>query len=808
MSETNFAEMLELEPPEIAEKLKTMEAPEAARLFAALIEEEQRLSLLNLLKPYKDKVPLVLQDLEVAEVVRFFNHLNDYYIMRALFGNFRVVEEHTRQQILEELESGKVAALLHRMSKGVDNPKTAAKMLRKLQPRTAVQAVEKMEPPAIARILAEAEMGEAEKAGLLGGVSPAKAAKIVEAMLGPDNIVRTAVVAAVLRHMPGEKREEIMACLPAPVRAAVQGQITRRYDSDLERISLKEAKGRLGDMELVEVANRLLTVNPARRAELLDASGPQRAAEILTLWAQDDPDSVADLLAAINTKITVDYKKKEGVLQPVEEMYMCPAASILEEIDLSRPGNVAALRKMERADLEMILERTSEEKRAEISAHLEDQALEVELPVSWQMFASGRGERRTTKLDYGMKWTRIEERLDTGLKEKPVVIDLVEIDPSRVIIKARRSVTDENVTPITEVARIFGDAKRSGTRPDRKIFSQLGLIQLSRVVAETGAIAGINGNHYYDYGHYMDVIKLGIDPTGVPGLFFGDPIGWFVIDGLEVSPPAFNRAAFIVTKDGRVFIQRVFMTDLTFSNGVKVVWDGMNVPKERGKIILYNNLFGFRTPPGDTHVDIASAKNKIWQISEGGDTMIPFTGFVLSIPVEQRDTILKGVKLEDSVTVGNNFPAHLGEVEQAMASGPHLISDGQIDISFQAEDFGEKDSSVMSFSLTRAVETFEAARSFMALKGNKIIIGTVSGTALGTGLDTASAGMTFGELAQLCDDLRVDHAYALDGGGSSSIVVPVEGEATVLNIPTGGSDVARGEERFINTYWLFFPRGN
>jgi hypothetical protein len=304
----------------------------------------------------------------------------------------------------------------------------------------------------------------------------------------------------------------------------------------------------------------------------------------------------------------------------------------------------------------------------------------------------------------------------------------------------------------------------------------------------------------------MDVVKLGIDPTGVPGLFFGDPIGWFVIDGVEVSPPAFNRAAFIVTKEGRVFIQRVFMTDLTFSNGVKVEWDDMNVPKEPGKIILYNNLFGFRTPPGDRHIDIASTKNKVWQINENGDTMIPFTGFVLSIPVEQRDAILKGVEVGDAVTVGNNFPAHLGEVEQAMASGPHLIRDGQLDISFQAEDFGEKDSSVMSFSLTRAVEVFDAARSFMALKDDKIIIGTVSGTALGTGLDTESAGMTFGELAQLCDDLQVDHAYALDGGGSSSIAVPLEGEIRVLNIPTGGSDVARGEERFINTYWLFFPR--
>ena len=112
----------------------------------------------------------------------------------------------------------------------------------------------------------------------------------------------------------------------------------------------------------------------------------------------------------------------------------------------------------------------------------------------------------------------------------------------------------------------------------------------------------------------------------------------------------------------------------------------------------------------------------------------------------------------------------------------------------------------MAFSLTRAAETFEAARSFIMLRDNRLCIGTVSGTALGTGLSTESAGMTFGELAQLAMDLRADHAYALDGGGSSSIAVRVGEDVRVLNRPTGGSDVAKGEERFINTHWLFFQK--
>ena len=84
-----------------------------------------------------------------------------------------------------------------------------------------------------------------------------------------------------------------------------------------------------------------------------------------------------------------------------------------------------------------------------------------------------------------------------------------------------------------------------------------------------------------------------------------------------------------------------------------------------------------------------------------------------------------------------------------MACGPYLVRNAQLEIDFETEDFGEEDSSVMAVSLSRAAETFEAARSFMMVRDNRLLIGTVSGTALGSGIFTESAGMTFGELAQL-----------------------------------------------------------
>lgn len=807
MMDTNsepLERLLELEPPELAARLQSMDPHDGARLFQALIEEEQRLSLLNLLKPYRDKVPLVLDRLEVPDIVRVFDHMDDYYIMKALFGNFRVVEEKTRQEILARLRQEKVAALLQRMSIGIDNPKLAAKVLSQLPLDVRCGVAGRTATAAMVRVFAE--MGTDAQASILGAVRTDEAVEVVHHMLGRANAVRTARVARVLRRMRADPRRAILAQLEATPRASLQEELGRQYRSPLMEMEMKEAKGVIEGLAASEAARRLREVDAAQQTDILRACEAKTAAAILTLLARQDHGLVADILEAINTKIIVDFKRREGTLQPVEEMYMCPAAGILEALDLSQPENLKVLQALAQTELEAILEKMRGEKRAEIQALLAERGLQAELPVSMQLFAMGRGTRRTVRLEHGLKWTRVEEVLDTGVKQKPVLIDLLEMDPARVTIQACRAITEENAVPITEVARIFGQASRDGKRPDKAIFTRLGLIQLSRVAQQVGAIAAINGNHYFDYGHYMDVTKLGIDPTQSPGLFFGDPVGWFVTDGQEVSPPAFNRAAFVVTEDGRCHLEKVFMTNVTLSNGVTVEWEGMNCPREVGKIILYNSLYGFQTPPGNSHLDVAIAGGRIFDIAKGGEAMMPFTGFVLSIPVERQEAILTGVRVGDPVTIGNNFPAHLGKVEQAMACGPHLVRDGQLDISFQAEDFGEKDSSVMSFSLTRAVETFEAARSFMMLKGGKLIIGTVSGTRLGTGAPAESGGMTFGELAQLCLDLGADHAYALDGGGSSSLVAKMGEEMMVLNIPTGGSDVPKGEERFINTYWLFFAK--
>ena len=146
-------------PSELADAVASSQPSEGALLLQKLVEEEQELSLLNRFKPYEDKVPLVLNAMDVCFIVAVFNELDDYYIMKALFGNFQAVDEAKRQRILEGIDHGKLALLLNRMSIGIDSPKKAAQILRQLPLSIAQQAAERMESASVARILQEAGAG-------------------------------------------------------------------------------------------------------------------------------------------------------------------------------------------------------------------------------------------------------------------------------------------------------------------------------------------------------------------------------------------------------------------------------------------------------------------------------------------------------------------------------------------------------------------------------------------------------------------------------------------------------------------------
>jgi hypothetical protein len=267
--------------------------------------------------------------------------------------------------------------------------------------------------------------------------------------------------------------------------------------------------------------------------------------------------------------------------------------------------------------------------------------------------------------------------------------------------------------------------------------------------------------------------------------------------GRELNAPVVNRATLIVTEDGRPQIRRVFLRAVVLG-GHEYTWQRVDSPGPG--TVLFTRLFGTHTPETCGVVELTVSGGAVVNIGSGGGSRIPLLGFVLSVPEEQAEHLLAAAT-DQPLELPPDLPPGVGPVREAMSCGPLLVRDGEVDVDFGLEGFGDKDTGVLPLSLTRAVDSFSAARSFVMTRAGKVVFGTVSGTQVGFGVPEVSAGMTFGELAQLCADLGAEDGMGLDGGGSSALVVG-EGLNHLVNVPTGGSDVPPGTERFVATYLL------
>jgi len=408
-------------------------------------------------------------------------------------------------------------------------------------------------------------------------------------------------------------------------------------------------------------------------------------------------------------------------------------------------------------------------------------------------FRVGRGSHTLREVDCG-RAIRIDEMLDGPFGPKRVLIDVLELDPSQVRFEFVSS--DRQQRPsIRSCSSIFSSSTNDKT-PSEEAFRQVSLFRLTEKAVEERALAAINGNFYFDYGHFENARILDIDCTSIPDLRFGDPIGWYVERGHEVTPAVLNRCAFVLTESGLPFIQRTKMTSID-TGSREIQWDVENSLPSAGAIALFTPLWGRTTPKAADRIEYTVVGRKLVKTTAGGDAIIPLTGFVLSLP-KSALKIREDLQGAREILTRNNFPSGRGRVQEAMACGPQLVRNGVVEIDFGLEEFGAKDSSVMSFFIPRLIDRYEAARSFVAIThSNKVLLGTVSGRAFGLGNLNQPAGMTFGELAQLAQDLGAVDAMGLDGGGSSSLVAATDGKLEILNVPTGGADVPRGGERFI-----------
>ncbi len=750
----------------LTDALRSGDAAVAAAATEQLVSAEDTLLQGNLLKPYEDRLPELVATAPLEHVAAMLDQLTVALQRRVLFGNYARIPDSRLRSLLAAMQPAAAGRLVNAMSVGIDAPRE------------------------MARLLAD---GGPELTPVLASVHPAALLRLLD-------------------ELPFPRQQALARLLPEPARVAVSTALVQRgnpvllrwFDQLLGAAEPPAANDRathalLSSGPLDAAATVFARTDYTSLSEHLRNLPSQRAAALLQTVARADPRTAAHLLAAANRRLLLrppaqlrapDTWPRDGL-----------AARVLGACAPEDPATRQLVQALAPEELELLLPHLPLERRSvfeELSADAEA------LPFAIDVVGAARGRRRSRRLDGALRWSRISEVVDTGSGRHPVVVDLLEMPLERVRLEAAMAVDDARALPVGQAAELFEPHRVAGTRPGDELFARLGLTQLSRAVEQSGALAAINGNFYFDYGHYINGVALGIDMAAVPGLFFGDPIGWFVSEGRELVPAAVNRASAMVLEDGSLHVDRALMAEVRI-DGTRISWDGLNEPKTPGRAVLLTSLSGYRTEPGDSHVDIACARGRVWAVSSQGAEVIPLTGFVLSLPREQAAE-LPGLRVGAVVEVVTDFEQRHGTVQQAMACGPSLVRDGVLDLDFDAEHFGQQDSTVISFFLPRTVETYRAARSFFGRRGSTLVLGTVSGTAYGHGAVGYSGGMTFGELAQLGLDLDLETAYALDGGGSSSLVARDGGRARVLNAPTGGADVAAGVERYINTYWLVHER--
>lgn len=273
--------------------------------------------------------------------------------------------------------------------------------------------------------------------------------------------------------------------------------------------------------------------------------------------------------------------------------------------------------------------------------------------------------------------------------------------------------------------------------------------------------------------------------VAVNGAYFtpaGDTVGLAVSDGELLSAPYPNRACAGWDASGRALMDVVTMQATVAAGGAVCQMSGINRQRKPGELVLYTPRFG-----ATTNTDAAGSEAVITGVSLpfrpgrtigtvsqvrsfAGACPIPSDGVVLSGSGPAGDFI-RGLKVGDSVEISVSLRGASGTswsaVRQAVCGGPFLVRDGKLLVDAAAE------------RIAADVAIGRHPRTMLGVKpdGHVLLVAV-------DGRQSASAGLSLQEAAQLMMSLGATNAMNLDGGGSTSAAV----RGIVVNSPSGGKE--------------------
>ncbi len=273
--------------------------------------------------------------------------------------------------------------------------------------------------------------------------------------------------------------------------------------------------------------------------------------------------------------------------------------------------------------------------------------------------------------------------------------------------------------------------------------------KLSTVVENCNAVAGINGG-YFDWSDKFLV-------------------GNIRLNGVTAGMVAENRTGLIKRSDGSYDIGPAQYSGTVEINGKGISFWGVNAPRGKDAIVLYNGLYGSRTGTNEFGKEYVIRRGRVQAINQG-NSEIPPDGFVVSVH-GQSQAYFNGVKVGDAAIITESLGDGIGAKDDFYGAGPQLVANGVVSVTSQAEH------------IANDIANGRAPRTAVGIKSDGHILLMVA-----DGRQSHSIGASLVEMGQLMVKYGAVKAVNYDGGGSSEMVV----NNRIVNRPSDGNERSIG----------------
>jgi len=346
----------------------------AADWLRALMAHEDDLQRRNVMRPYEDRVPPLLAALPDDVAGAVFDELTPAEARRALFDNY--------------LE---IARALPRI------PETALESL-----------LAHVHPASLARLVHEMPVGDQMR--LLAAADLDTVAALLSSVVENGGRVVEARAARMLSRLSRQAQTVVGERLGSVLRDRLMTMLRHLDTGPLSGLSSRRARLYLTEVSVEHAAFALARSTPDTSAAALATLDASLAATMLTAIAASEPALAADLLRGLDTDTLLGFRLVGGERRPRWEPFAQVSAGIVAALDLRAPPALSMLRLLPDAALEAILDRLPSARRREVLDVLGRDDLALQSLISVELMTVGRGQRRTRRLDSGLRWVHIEER--------------------------------------------------------------------------------------------------------------------------------------------------------------------------------------------------------------------------------------------------------------------------------------------------------------------------------------------------------------------------------------------------------------